>query len=208
MAWPSICIGICLVTATGMFGLRYVNELRGKFVERNVSRAAQAAILLDDFGGLEALLTSGIKPNIRIDHAYRMQPDGSLARAMAPHVEFCIRPSGDTKAVRLQTIGEIVRAMRPRNSMPMTIDATIAGRDKMVRRMIDAGYPIDEQDSYGQTILMFAAWSGRSELVAELLRRGARIDLRDEDGRTAMEWAQLRHHKRIASLLKRHMPRP
>ena len=208
MAWPSICIGICLVTATGIFGPKYIKKLLSKFIERNVSRAAQAAILLDDFGGLETLLTSGMKPNIRIDHAYRMQPDGSLARAMAPRIEFCIGPSSDTKAARLQTIWEIVRAMRPRNSMPLTIDATIAGRDKMVRRMIDAGYPIDEQDSYGQTILMFAAWSGRSELVAELLRRGARTDLRDEDGRTAVEWAQLRHHKKIASLLKRHMPQP
>ena len=56
---------------------------------------------------------------------------------------------------------------------PDLVAAAIAGDLAEVRRLVDAGTPVDTADRWGSTALAFAAGEGRVEVVRFLLERGA-----------------------------------
>ncbi len=62
---------------------------------------------------------------------------------------------------------------------PDLVAAAIAGDLAEVRRLVDAGAPVDTADRWGSTALAFAAGEGRVEVVRFLLERGADASKRE-----------------------------
>ena len=58
-----------------------------------------------------------------------------------------------------------------------------------VRKLIDAGAPVESTDQTGLTALMIAAKQGNLEILRALIDRHARIDFMDFEGRTAIDYA-------------------
>lgn len=58
-----------------------------------------------------------------------------------------------------------------------------------VRKLIDAGAPVESTDQTGLTALMIAAKQGNLEVLRSLIDRQARIDFMDFEGRTAIDYA-------------------
>jgi ankyrin repeat protein len=58
-----------------------------------------------------------------------------------------------------------------------------------VRKLIDAGAPVESTDQTGLTALMVAAKQGNLEMLRTLIDRQARIDFMDFEGRTAIDYA-------------------
>jgi ankyrin repeat protein len=58
-----------------------------------------------------------------------------------------------------------------------------------VRKLIDAGAPVESTDQTGLTALMVAAKQGNLEMLRALIDRQARIDFMDFEGRTAIDYA-------------------
>jgi ankyrin repeat protein len=86
--------------------------------------------------------------------------------------------------------------------------AAARGHAPIVRRLLDAGVPVDARHAHGLTALMWAA--GHTNDVPEgdglatvrlLLERGASLELADDRGRTALLIAAERGHLRIVELL-------
>jgi ankyrin repeat protein len=58
-----------------------------------------------------------------------------------------------------------------------------------VRKLIDAGAPVESTDQTGLTALMIAAKQGNLEMLRALIDRQARTDFMDFEGRTAIDYA-------------------
>jgi ankyrin repeat protein len=69
------------------------------------------------------------------------------------------------------------------------IAAALKQEWEIVRKLIDAGAPIESADETGLTALMVAAKQGNVEMLRTLLERQARIDFMDFEGRTAIHYA-------------------
>jgi ankyrin repeat protein len=71
--------------------------------------------------------------------------------------------------------------------------AVIAAAEKRdwetVRKLIDAGAPVESTNQTGITALMVAAKQGNLEVLRSLIDRQARIDFMDFEGRTAIDYA-------------------
>ena len=67
-----------------------------------------------------------------------------------------------------------------------------------------AGVPVNAQDEFGFTPLMYAASIdfGDTELVKTLLRAGANPNIRNAEGRTAREQAKYYRHTQIEDALR------
>ena len=61
----------------------------------------------------------------------------------------------------------------------------------------------DERYSEGTNVLMIAADAGEKRLVKRLLKAGAKADAQDENGLTAADYASLKGHYEIATLLRK-----
>jgi ankyrin repeat protein len=69
------------------------------------------------------------------------------------------------------------------------ITAALKQEWEIVRKLIDAGAPVESADETGLTALMVAAKQGQVEMLRTLLERQARVDFMDFDGRTALHYA-------------------
>ena len=69
------------------------------------------------------------------------------------------------------------------------IAAALKQEWEIVRKLIDAGAPVESADETGLTPLMVAARQGNVEMIRTLLERQARIDFMDFEGRTALHYA-------------------
>jgi ankyrin repeat protein len=69
------------------------------------------------------------------------------------------------------------------------IAAALKQEWEIVRKLIDAGAPVESADETGLTALMVAAKQGNVEMLRTLLERQARIDFMDFEGRTAIHYA-------------------
>jgi hypothetical protein len=87
-----------------------------------------------------------------------------------------------------------VLAMKARDGQNAVMIAVRAGHEAVVRRLLDAGAPIDDQDRKGFTALMHAASLGKHTIIRSLLARGAEITLQDNQGRTALMHAAVCGH--------------
>jgi ankyrin repeat protein len=76
------------------------------------------------------------------------------------------------------------------------------GNAACLQALLDAGGDLDQTDSEGETLLMWAAAYGKVDNVALLLARGARLDARDTRGLTALAIATEQKQHEAARVLE------
>jgi ankyrin repeat protein len=81
------------------------------------------------------------------------------------------------------------------------ITAALKQEWEIVRKLIDAGAPVESADETGLTALMVAAQMGNVEMLRTLLERQARIDFMDFEGRTAIHYAMAAGRREAVELL-------
>jgi ankyrin repeat protein len=83
--------------------------------------------------------------------------------------------------------------------------ATITNRTAVIPILITAGVPIDDEDGFGFTPLMYAATldQGETGALEALLKAGADRTIKNEEGRTPLQQAQRLRHAQQADALKR-----
>jgi hypothetical protein len=70
------------------------------------------------------------------------------------------------------------------------VDAVQNKEIASVRRLLEAGWPVDARGQHGATALHWAAFHGNAELTRDLLQRGAPLDVVDRDFKgTPLDWA-------------------
>lgn len=77
---------------------------------------------------------------------------------------------------------------------------------EIVRKLIDAGAPVETADETGLTSLMVAAKQGNMEMLRTLVEREARLDFMDFEGRTALHYALAAGKHEALELLLSLMP--
>ena len=106
-------------------------------------------------------------------------------------------------SLRLATACEVgdeteLRALRTEHPAPVLTDADRrrlpdAAQNQnpgAVRRLLDAGWPVEAAGTQGETALHWAAWHGDRALVEDLIRRGAPLEVRERRfGGTPLGWA-------------------
>lgn len=82
--------------------------------------------------------------------------------------------------------------------------AAITNRPAAVPLLVDAGVPVNAQDDFGFTALMYAATVdvGDTRLVSALLQAGADSRIRNAAGRTALQQAVFLEHDSLARTLR------
>jgi ankyrin repeat protein len=81
------------------------------------------------------------------------------------------------------------------------ITAALKEEWEIVRKLIDAGAPVESADESGLTALMVAAQHGNTDMLRTLLERQARIDFMDFEGRTAIHYAMAAGKREAVDLL-------
>jgi ankyrin repeat protein len=81
------------------------------------------------------------------------------------------------------------------------ITAALKAEWEIVRKLIDAGAPVESADETGLTALMVAAQQGNVEMLRTLLERQARSDFMDFEGRTAIHYAMTAGKREAVELL-------
>ena len=81
------------------------------------------------------------------------------------------------------------------------VTAALKEEWEMVRKLIDAGAPVESADETGLTPLMVAARQGNLEMIRALVERRARIDFMDFEGRTAIHYAMVAGKREAVELL-------
>ena len=87
------------------------------------------------------------------------------------------------------------------------IAAALKQEWETVRKLIEAGAPVESADDTGLTALMVAAKQGNLEMLRTLLDRQARVDFMDFDGRTAIHYAMAAGKLDVVELLLSLTPR-
>ena len=91
--------------------------------------------------------------------------------------------------------------LRNRNGETALSIAAYLGRDRYVRRLVEAGA---EVNFFGWPPLVYAAYNGHAEIVAYILKQGAEVDAKTENGSTALFFAsRLGHIETVEALLAR-----
>jgi outer membrane protein assembly factor BamB len=81
-------------------------------------------------------------------------------------------------------------------------DAARAGDVEEVRRLLDAGIPVDAKSDYDATALMFACAKGHAEVIRLLLAEGADPNSKDRFYSAGpMAWAAMKQHTDVVMLL-------
>jgi len=86
------------------------------------------------------------------------------------------------------------------------ITAALKQEWEIVRKLIDAGAPVESANESGLTALMVAAQHGSIEMLRTLLERQARIDFMDFEGRTAIHYAMAAGKREAVDLLALYAP--
>jgi len=74
-------------------------------------------------------------------------------------------------------------------------------RLKEVEATLDTGFPIDEQDENGNTLLFVAAQNGLKQAARLCLRRGASVNLQNHRGNTPLHYCFAYGHSALAAYL-------
>jgi hypothetical protein len=157
------------------------------------------AVAHGDRETVELLLEMGIRPAASLLRAVRtghceLLPDllagGVVADAVAgARAVLQARRQGLEECVwALEAAGARQDARTDAGENLLTL-AVEAGRTRLVREMLESGFPVDASNSRGETGLLVAARNGNEGLLELLLRYGADADARDVDGWSALAWA-------------------
>lgn len=80
-------------------------------------------------------------------------------------------------------------------------EAAVVGDVEIVRRHIEAGTDLDEQDAYGSSPLTVAATFGKTDVARALVEAGADLNSANRDGATPLHVAAFFCHLEIVELL-------
>ena len=109
---------------------------------------------------------------------------------------------GNADTVRaLLEHGAKVNAIGPMGITAMHLAVERAGREQIVRLLINAGVKVNAADDFGWTPILTAARWGRVRTTSVLLNHGANLRARDDFGNTALHLACRYDHPMAVSLL-------
>jgi ankyrin repeat protein len=117
------------------------------------------------------------------------QPTLVVARPIDPDFQMPVQPVKRTRLI------DQCFTVEPSFATPViwkenaVIVAALKQDWETVRKLIDAGAPVESTDQTGITALMLAAKQGNLEMLRALIDRQARIDFMDFEGRTAIDYA-------------------
>ena len=144
---------------------------------------------------------TGDLENVKLLLAHGADPsDGSYGRTpLAQAVTF-----GYPDVVQALIAGGASVSMREGSGINLLHWAAIANRPSVIPALATAGIPVNDQDKFGFTPLMYAATLdfGDAETVKTLLRAGANPGIRNNEGRTAREQARYLRHSQIEAVLR------
>ena len=83
----------------------------------------------------------------------------------------------------------------------MALGFARTGETNQLRKMIEAGMPVNLSDPKGQTLLMLASYNGHTKTTAMLLEAGADPDRRNDRGQTPLAGVSFKGYPEIAELL-------
>lgn len=144
-----------------------------------------------NLGTVEVLLKNGANPNC---------PNGFGTRPL--HVAVSRKQPRVLKL--LLDYGAKMDLPGNRNNEPLLMHAVENGDKACLRVLLDAGVPLDLQDSGGMTAVYEAAVTHKTEMLEMLLAAGANPDLPDEEGNTPLHFAVQRNFPLVVDLLARH----
>ncbi|HKP01802.1 MAG TPA: ankyrin repeat domain-containing protein [Chthoniobacterales bacterium] len=117
------------------------------------------------------------------------QPTLVVARPIAPDFVMPVQPVKRTHYIDQCFTTEPAFAAPVIWKENAVIAAALKRDWETVRKLIDAGAPVESTDQTGITALMIAAKQGNLEMLRALIDRQARIDFMDFEGRTAVDHA-------------------
>jgi ankyrin repeat protein len=170
----------------------------GRRLGAELTHVQVAAILLDHGAQIDALTESQSTP---LAIAARSGEPEIVALLLARGAD----PNGKREEhpmVEAAESGhvEIVRLLLKRGARCDEALLTAAGNDSsdIVTLLLDAGWPVDARDCYGQTPLMRAVRQGSEVVTRLLLERGADIEAQDVEGDTPLMMALDSNHEGLA----------
>jgi len=83
----------------------------------------------------------------------------------------------------------------------MALDFARQGNAEELRKMIEAGMPVNLADHKGQSLLMLASYNGNEETTRMLLDAGADTDQKNDRGQTPLGGVAFKGYNSIAKLL-------
>jgi ankyrin repeat protein len=117
----------------------------------------------------------------------------AVVNGRASLIDLCFRDQVDPNA------------RGPQERTPILI-AALQGDWSTVKRLIDAGAPVDLADENGLTPLMASAMAGKVDVVRALLRRLPRVEAIEREGRSALHFALAAKEFETAEALLPFMP--
>jgi ankyrin repeat protein len=155
------------------------------------------------------------------DHPKVQAPSATVAAAPAPPAAESVLIAGPSIGAETQLpVAPAQRSYRIENCFNIDTDLSspiVRGKNavitaalkeewEIVRKLIDAGAPVESADETGLTALMVAAQHGNTEMLRTLLERQARIEFMDFEGRTAIHYAMVAGKREALDLLLLYSP--
>jgi hypothetical protein len=124
----------------------------------------------------------------------------------APEMQLPVAPARRTHIIEHCFTAEPEMNTPTLHGQNAVITAALKQEWEIVRKLIDAGAPVESADETGLTSLMVAARQGNVEMLRTLLERQAQIDFMDFEGRTALHYALAASRLEAVELLVLYAP--
>ena len=141
----------------------------------------RSAIRAGDHGLVVKLLAAGENPSQEVDDSYSRKTPAWMD-AFHPTVRL------DERMLGILIGAGADMGWRGKGELTTLMSATLSKAGGL-RLLIEAGAPLDAQDSAGETALMKACWSGNVKSALELMDAGAALEAKTPKGWTAMMFA-------------------
>ncbi len=86
-------------------------------------------------------------------------------------------------------------------SVAVAMDMARDGRTADLVEFLDHGFPLDQQDAAGNTLVMLAAYHGHLDTVTSLVDRGADVDRRNDRDQSPVAGAMFKGEDEVVRVL-------
>ena len=83
----------------------------------------------------------------------------------------------------------------------IAMDLARAGDSAQLREFVSRGFPVNQQDADGNTLLMLAAYNGWPDTVQMLIDQGADVDLRNSRDQSPVAGALFKGERGVVDVL-------
>lgn len=83
----------------------------------------------------------------------------------------------------------------------LAMDLARVGRTEELMEFLDHGFPADQRDADGNTLLILSAYHGKIETVRALIERGADVDLRNDRDQAPVAGALFKGEDEVVAAL-------